>query len=89
MRRLLDHGSVTEADYDKAVQRWNVQRQGPRAPGGNPHWTKLAYLGREYVGLALGKYHQNRIDENQLADFLDTKPRYVGTLEEYFSRGGS
>lgn len=86
-RRLLDQGDVTEGEYDRAVERWNAQRQKPRAPGGNPYWTKLAYLGREYVALALGQYHQNRIDETQLADFLDTKPRHIGTLEEYYSRG--
>lgn len=86
-RRLLDQGRVSEGQYNRAVERWNAQRRGPRAPGGNPHWTKLSYLGREYVALALGRYHQNRIDETQLADFLDTKPRHLGTLEEYYSRG--
>ncbi|MBZ9894463.1 MULTISPECIES: XRE family transcriptional regulator [unclassified Mesorhizobium] len=88
-RRLLDQGRVAEDRYDQAVERWNAQRQIERAPGGNPYWTKLAYLGREYVALALSQYHQNRIDEGQLADFLDTKPRHVGALEEYFSRGAS
>jgi Zn-dependent peptidase ImmA (M78 family) len=86
-RRLLDQGKVTQDEYDRAVERWNAQRQVERAPGGNPYWTKLSYLGREYVALALSHYHRNRIDESQLADFLDTKPRHVGVLEEYFSRG--
>lgn len=88
-RRLLDEGRIAQEQYDRAVERWNAQRQGPRAPGGDPHWTKLTYLGREYVALALSQYYQNRIDEAQLADFLDTKPRHVGTLEEYFSRGAA
>ncbi|GGC17985.1 DNA-binding protein [Novosphingobium marinum] len=86
-RRLLDQGSVTERDYDAAVQRWNDQRNVSRTPGGNQYWNTLAYLGREYVALALSQYHRNRIDETQLAEFLNTKPRYVGTLEEYYSRG--
>jgi len=88
-RRLLDQGRVTEGQYERAVERWNAQRQVERAPGGNPYWTKLAYLGREYVALALSQYHQNRINEEQLADFLDTKPRHLGALEEYFSRGAA
>jgi Zn-dependent peptidase ImmA (M78 family)/transcriptional regulator with XRE-family HTH domain len=88
-RRLLDQGRLGEDQYDRAVERWNAQRQVERTPGGNPYWTKLAYLGREYVALALTQYHQNRIDEGQLADFLDTKPRHVGALEEYFSRGAA
>ena len=51
-------------------------------------YTKLAYLGREYVGLVLHEYHRNRIDRDQLADFLDTKPKNVATLEEYYLQGG-
>lgn len=85
-RRLLDQGRVSERHYETAVEQWNAQRvEG--APGGNPYWTALAYLGREYVALALGQYHRNRIDQTQLAEFLNTKPRFVGTLEEYYSRG--
>lgn len=88
-RRLLDHERIAQNQYDRAVERWNAQRQVERTPGGNPYWTKLSYLGREYVALALSQYHQNRIDEGQLADFLDTKPRHIGALEEYFSRGAA
>jgi Zn-dependent peptidase ImmA (M78 family) len=88
-RRLRDQGRVGDEQYNRAVERWNAQRQVDRTPGGNPYWTKLAYLGREYVALALSQFHQNRIDESQLADFLDTKPRHVGALEEYFSRGAA
>jgi Zn-dependent peptidase ImmA (M78 family) len=84
-RKFLDRGLIEEAVYNEAAARWATQRQAE--PGGNPYWTKISYLGREYVGLALAQYHQNRIDENQLAEYLDFKPRYVGTLEEYFSRG--
>ncbi len=84
-RKFLDRKLIGEATYTKAAARWADQRQ-PGA-GGNPYWTKIAYLGREYIELALSQYHQNRIDQNQLAEYLDSKPRYVATLEEYFSRG--
>jgi hypothetical protein len=49
--------------------------------------AKRAYLGRDYVALAFSQYHQNRIDETQLGEYLDMKPKNVGTLEEYFVRG--
>ncbi|MHB1104680.1 MAG: hypothetical protein ACYC0C_18295 [Devosia sp.] len=39
------------------------------------------------MALALRQFHQNRIDETQLAEYLDTKPKNVGNLEEYFERG--
>ena len=82
-------GRIDEPQYLEAVDRWNAQRQAGGGEGGNYYWTKLTYLGRDYVALALSEFHQNRIDENQLADFLDTKPKNVGTLEDYFGRGGA
>ncbi len=88
-RRFLDRGEIDERRYSTAVDRWNAQKKVDRTPGGNPYWTKLSYLGRDYVGLALSQFHQNRIDETQLADFLDVKPRHVGAMEEYFSRGAA
>jgi Zn-dependent peptidase ImmA (M78 family)/transcriptional regulator with XRE-family HTH domain len=86
-RRFLDQGRIAEQQYLEAAERWAAQQQAPERDGGNPYWTKLTYLGREYVELALSQFHQNRIDETQLADFLDIKPRYVVTLEDYFGRG--
>jgi Zn-dependent peptidase ImmA (M78 family) len=90
-RRFLDRGWMTEPRYYQAVNQWNAQRQSGAGEGGggNHYWTKLAYLGRDYVALALSQFHQNRIDENQLADYLDTKPKNVGTLEDYFARGNA
>lgn len=88
-RRFLDQSRIGERQYQEAVERWNAQRQHGGGHGGNHYWTKLAYLGRDYVALALQQFHQNRIDENQLADYLDTKPKNVGTLEEYFERGNA
>ena len=87
-RRLLDAGRVTQETYERAVQVWNGQRS-TSAPGGDYYWTKLAYLGRDYVSLALRAYHQNRIDEDQLADYLDTKPRNLNALESYYERGAA
>jgi Zn-dependent peptidase ImmA (M78 family) len=84
-RKFLDRGLIDEAAYTEAAIHWANQRQ--EGAGGNPYWTKIAYLGREYIELALSQYHQNRIDQDQLAEYLDSKPRYVETLEEYFSRG--
>jgi len=86
-RRFLDRRWITQTDYARAVDAWNDQRQtGGR--GGNYYHTKLAYLGREYVGMVLRQYHQNRIDDAQLAEYLDTKPRNVAAIEEYFLAGG-
>jgi Zn-dependent peptidase ImmA (M78 family) len=85
-RKFLDRGLVSQNDYRRAAQRWADQTQ-QGGGGGNPYWSKLAYLGRDYVALAFSQYHQSRIDETQLGEYLDMKPKNVGTLEEYFVRG--
>jgi Zn-dependent peptidase ImmA (M78 family)/transcriptional regulator with XRE-family HTH domain len=85
-RKFLDRGLISQDDYRRAARRWAEQKQDGGS-GGNPYWSKLAYLGRDYVALAFSQYHQNRIDETQLGEYLDMKPKNVGTLEEYFVRG--
>jgi Zn-dependent peptidase ImmA (M78 family) len=88
-RKFLDRRWITQAEYRRAADTWNEQRQaGGGGGGGNHYWTKIAYLGREYIGLAFRQYYQNRIDSEQLADYLDTKPKNVGALEEYFTASG-
>jgi len=84
-RRFLDRGLITQDNYTRAARRWAEQKQ--EGSGGNPYWSKLAYLGLDYVALAFGQYHENRIDEVQLGEYLDMKAKNVGTLEEYFVRG--
>jgi Zn-dependent peptidase ImmA (M78 family) len=84
-RKFLDRNLITREDYGRAARQWAARKQ--EGSGGNPYWSKLAYLGRDYVALAFNQYHQNRIDETQLGEYLDMKPKNVGTLEEYFVRG--
>lgn len=86
-RRFLDQGRINQKTYREAATRWSQQRAGGQ--GGDYYWTKLSYLGRDYVSLALEEYRRNRITETQLADFLDVKPKNLAVIEEYFERGGS
>lgn len=83
-RKFLDRELITPAQYDSAARRW--AEQGHRGGGGDHYNTKIAYLGTEYINLAFQRYYQNRIDYNQLADILDTKPKNLNRLEEYVSR---
>lgn len=84
-RKFLDRGWIDEAEYIRAAQHWASQKT--EGSGGDWYRTHIAYLGRDYIGLAFRQYYQNRIDDAQLADYLDTKPRNVGTLEERFLQG--
>lgn len=83
-RKFLDRQLISSHDYTRAVEKWNAQKK--KGPGGNHYNTKITYLGQEYINLAFSQYYQNRIDEAELADYLDTKPKNLGTLEEYMSR---
>ena len=83
-RKFLDRDLITPAEYDQAAHRW--AEQGRRGPGGDHYNTKISYLGAEYINLAFERFYQKRIDYNQLADILDTKPKNLTRLEEYISR---
>jgi Zn-dependent peptidase ImmA (M78 family) len=85
-RKFLNRDLIERAEYTRAARRWSEQRQ--QGGGGNFYWNKISYLGRDYIALALSQYHQNRIDDVRLAEYLDTKPRNIAALEEYFSKGG-
>jgi Zn-dependent peptidase ImmA (M78 family) len=79
-RRSMDRGLVSHGEYEEAVARWNAQRLA-RGSGGDWYWTQLSYLGRDYVSLAFRQFHQNRITETQLCEYLETKPKNLSTLE--------
>ena len=83
-RKFLDRELIDEATYTRAARLWTGQGGG--GSGGNWYYTKIAYLGRGYINLAFSQYYQNRIDEIQLAEYLDTKPRNLSALEEYLAR---
>jgi Zn-dependent peptidase ImmA (M78 family) len=83
-RKFLDRGLITTDEYTAAVARWNEQKKPEN--GGDYYNTKISYLGEEYINLAFKQYYRNHIDETQLADYLDTKPRNLAMLEEYMTR---
>lgn len=84
-RKFLDRELIDEATYVQAARLWADQVGG--GSGGNWYYTKIAYLGQHYINLVFRQYYQNRIDENQAAEYLDTKPRNLSALGEYFARG--
>ena len=84
LRRFLDRGEVTLEEYRRRARQWAGQRRDEG--GGNHYWTKIAHLGTAYINLAFSRYHQNRITEVELADYLDTKAKHLSKLEDYFGR---
>jgi Zn-dependent peptidase ImmA (M78 family)/transcriptional regulator with XRE-family HTH domain len=85
-RKFLDRRLITQSAYEDASRRWAAQKQSGGG-GGDYYRTQIAYLGRDYIALALRQFYQNRIDDEQLGEYLNTKPKNVGVLEEYFAKG--
>jgi Zn-dependent peptidase ImmA (M78 family) len=85
-RMFLDRGLIDSDEYERAAAEWTQQQQGQGGDGGDYYWSKISYLGRDYIALVFNQYHHNRIDEQQLAEYLDIKPKNIGGLEEYFSK---
>jgi Zn-dependent peptidase ImmA (M78 family) len=86
-RKFLDRTLISQSSYERAAQRWAAQKRP--GSGGDHYRTKLAYLGPDYVRLAFSRFYQNQIDEAQLADYLDTKPKNLARLEEYAATGAA
>lgn len=84
-RKFLDRRWIEQAEYTRAVEEWAGQRQ-TGGSGGDFYWNKISYLGRDYMALAFNQYYQNKIDDEQLGEYLDTKPKNIGTLQEYFTK---
>ena len=83
-RKFLDRSWITQAEYEAATREWAEQfaDTAKGKSGGNPYQTWLTYLGEEYVTLAFRRYYEERIDDEELADYLGIKPKYIDSLEE-------
>jgi Zn-dependent peptidase ImmA (M78 family) len=85
-RRLLDTHRIDQTTY-AAAHRRAQEGPPPQSSGGDYYNNQLAYLGRPFVEMALRQYRGQRITEEQLADYLNVKPKNLATLEERFLRG--
>ncbi|MEP0352611.1 MAG: ImmA/IrrE family metallo-endopeptidase [Reichenbachiella sp.] len=91
LRKFLDKGLVSQIDYESLTEGWRAQFlefKKNRKPGGDAYYTRISYLGKDYVDLALTQYHQNRIDSLKLSDFLNIKPKHLEKFQDKFLGGG-
>ena len=85
--RFLERDLIGDDTYDAAVKKWAGQTKG--SDGGDFYNSQISYLGSRYIGLALRQYYQNRINEVQLADYLNITPKNLRTFEERFAASGA
>lgn len=57
--------------------------------GGMPNYfVKIyTYLGQKYLEVAFRQYHQQRINDRELADYLGIKTKSLEKLESYVLKG--
>lgn len=87
LRKMLDRGIVTQQYYEERAEKWNheylkaQERKREREGGGNYYATHAQYLGDRFIRLAFSRYYQGTIGTEQLAEYLNTKPKNLRRLE--------
>ena len=85
LRRLLEHGVVSQEYYASKADEWNRDylRIPPKEKGGNWFLTQLSYLGEGYTHLAFEGYYRGRLSKEQLAQHLNINAKNIDKLESY------
>jgi len=86
-RRFLDRGLIDSGEYAAAAKGWEMQLKPKGGGSGNYYNSHHAYLGQRYIDLAFTRYYQRRVDEGQLAQYLNIKPKNLPTFEAKFGFG--
>ena len=89
--RLLKSGRISNTVYNKEkqkiIKKYQSLKQKAKKKGGNYYATKETYLGNKYISIAFKRYYQKHISLNQLADFLDVKPKAVAHIDPFKQSG--
>lgn len=89
-RKLLDKNLITQKEYEGKREEW--KRKFPAGKkfsksGGDYYATQRDYLGQKYLQVAFRQYHQQRINDRELADYLGIKTKSLEKLESYVLKG--
>ncbi|MBF0236649.1 MAG: ImmA/IrrE family metallo-endopeptidase [SAR324 cluster bacterium] len=81
LRKLLDRKLISQKLYNNKVEQWEKGVNIKSKPGGNPYFSKRAYLGERYLELVFSHYYQKRISLEETADYLGVSVRSVPGME--------
>lgn len=89
LRKYFNASVISQNEYDSFVQKWQKEQANKKQKsGGNYYLTQKAYLGENYINLAYRKYYQHKINENQLSDYLNIKPKNIPNFEHHVLHAG-
>lgn len=89
LRNYLERDLITQSYYEEMANKWIKQAQEKKEGGGGSYYNnKKAYLGNRYISLVYGKYYQNKITLDNVAEYLNVKAKNLSTFEHIVLEGG-
>ncbi|MBZ0199621.1 MAG: ImmA/IrrE family metallo-endopeptidase [Ignavibacteriaceae bacterium] len=90
LRNYLERGLVNKSYYEEMTAKWIKQARDKKegSDGGSYYYNRKAYLGDRYISLVYGKYYQNKITLDNVADYLVIKSKNLPTFEHLVMEGG-
>ena len=88
LRRMLDEKRVSAPFYQAKSREWDAQKSAGGS-GGNYHATQNAYLSERFLQEVFARYARRQISRDDVADFIDIKPRNVEKLQDLVLRGAA
>lgn len=89
LRNYYDRGLVNQSLYEDLSAKWTKQADDQKEGGemGNYYYNKKAYLGDRYINLVYGKYYQNQITIDTVAEYLNVKAKNLPAFENMVMEG--
>jgi len=90
LRNYYDRGLIDKELYEELASKWikQAEEQKEESDGGSYYYNKKAYLGERYISLVYGKYYQNKITLDTVAEYLNVKAKNLPTFEYMVMEGG-
>jgi Zn-dependent peptidase ImmA (M78 family) len=90
LRKYLDRKVVDKNYYEEMSAKWTDQARKQKEKGGrgNYYYNQKDYLGNRYISLVYGKYYQNKIKIDNVAEYLNVKVKNLPNFEYVVMEGG-
>lgn len=90
LRNYLNRGLVAPDYYEEMAAKWirEAKESKEESDGGSYYYNHKAYLGDRYISLVYGKYYQNKISLDTVAEYLNIKAKNLPTFEYMVMEGG-
>lgn len=90
LRNYLSRELVTQDYYEQMAAQWikEAKESKEESEGGSYYYNKKAYLGDRYISLVYGKYYQNKITLDNVAEYLNVKAKNLPVFEHLVMEGG-